>query len=506
MEEAFALDSLPCSHPIESHVGSDAHAHQMFDSISYCKGSAIIRMLAGHIGQEVFLKGIATYLKNRSYQNATSNDLWQALSQPSGVDVAVVMDSWIHEAGFPIVTAVLTADEIQLKQRPYPRHEEEQEKTCWNVPLLGKGPASSTTTDSILTARSGRVKQPSSPMTLNRDHAGYYRTEYPQGYLVSTTQSASKLSPIDKVGIITDMASLAFAGVRPIGELLSLITSFSGEKDCFVWSQIRKCAAMVLSSVSDDPQVANSFKTYIRQLIGAVKAEISWTGSAESYVRGELERNLIWLGATADDEDVLGEVKRRFALWKDGNKDSINRNLQAPIFGISVSRGGEEEYQAVKAEYIRNRTIDGREICIAAMGRTKHAAMARDFLDFSFASDENVTLQNIHFVGMALGNGTCADVMWEYVKENWDMVYDRLQINNVALNWFIDNALGSLDEPSAERDIAEFFAAKGLPELDHSVDVVRDNIKKNAASKARVRQEVPQWLRENGFLGSETSK
>ncbi|OAP60504.1 hypothetical protein AYL99_05506 [Fonsecaea erecta] len=505
LEEAFALDSLRSTHPIESQIESDSHVHQMFDSITYCKGSAVIRMLAGHIGQDNFLKGIAAYLKSRSYQNATSNDLWQALSAASGVDVASVMDSWIHEAGFPIVTAAPTSDGLCLSQKPFLGQDAQRKDICWQIPL-GLGKDSLAAADDILAADAGSVKLLPCLPKLNKDHAGFYRTEYPHGYLTTLTRSSSGMSSADKVGIITDMASLVVAGLRTTGELLSLMGEFRQEKDCFVWSQIRKTAAAVISSVSSQPEVVTGLKAYIRQLMRSIKSQISWTGSADSYVKGELERNLIQLAALADDEEVLGEIQQRFSRWSNGEKDLINRNLQAPIFGVSVSRGEEEEYHAIKAEYLRNQTIDGREICIAAMGRTKIPAMARDFLDFTFLTEDHITLQNVHFVGMALGNGPCAEVLWEYVKENWNAVYERLRINSVVFEWFVDNALSSLDSLEVESEISQFFAAKGLLEMKHPIDIVRDSIRRNAAYKARAGAEVSQWLKENGFLRPETFK
>lgn len=80
---------------------------QIFDHISYLKGSSVIRMLSGHLGQQVFLSGVADYLKAHAYGkplllefwtnedhltfvvtgNATTNDLWSALSKASKQDV-----------------------------------------------------------------------------------------------------------------------------------------------------------------------------------------------------------------------------------------------------------------------------------------------------------------------------------------------------------------------------------------------------------------------------------
>jgi aminopeptidase N len=45
--------------------------HQIFDHISYLKGSSVIRMLSGHLGVETFLKGVSEYLKAHEYSTFT---------------------------------------------------------------------------------------------------------------------------------------------------------------------------------------------------------------------------------------------------------------------------------------------------------------------------------------------------------------------------------------------------------------------------------------------------
>lgn len=49
------------------------------------------------------------YLNNNAYGNAVTNDLWNALTsvaQENGndVDVARIMNKWIHITGYPVVT------------------------------------------------------------------------------------------------------------------------------------------------------------------------------------------------------------------------------------------------------------------------------------------------------------------------------------------------------------------------------------------------------------------
>ena len=115
-EMAFTLDSLRTSHPIEVPVRNALEVDQIFDHISYLKGSSVIRMLASSLGIETFLKGVSDYLKAHEYGNAKTNDLWAALSQASGQDVTAIMDPWIRKIGFPVVTVAEEPGQISVKQ------------------------------------------------------------------------------------------------------------------------------------------------------------------------------------------------------------------------------------------------------------------------------------------------------------------------------------------------------------------------------------------------------
>jgi len=50
------MDSLRGSHAIEVEVNDALEIDQIFDAISYMKGSSCIRMLSNHLGVDTFLK------------------------------------------------------------------------------------------------------------------------------------------------------------------------------------------------------------------------------------------------------------------------------------------------------------------------------------------------------------------------------------------------------------------------------------------------------------------
>ena len=92
---------MRASHPIEVPVRDAMEVEQIFDAISYLKGSSMIRMLSSYIGVDVFLKGISAYLKKHAYGNATTNDLWAALGEASGKDINSSWAPGFGRSAFP---------------------------------------------------------------------------------------------------------------------------------------------------------------------------------------------------------------------------------------------------------------------------------------------------------------------------------------------------------------------------------------------------------------------
>jgi aminopeptidase 2 len=55
----------------------------------------VLRMLADFVGEDVFLRGVSIYLKKLLYKNSVTKDLWDGISESSGIDVNKMMAEWI---------------------------------------------------------------------------------------------------------------------------------------------------------------------------------------------------------------------------------------------------------------------------------------------------------------------------------------------------------------------------------------------------------------------------
>ncbi len=132
---AFEVDSLESTRSIEFEVRSPADADGMFDVLTYQKGGAVLRMLEQYLGEEQFRQGVSHYLRQHAYGNTETSDLWDAIEETSGQPVRRVMDSWIWQPGFPLVSAALDGDELVLSQQRF-SFGDTADPATWLVPVI----------------------------------------------------------------------------------------------------------------------------------------------------------------------------------------------------------------------------------------------------------------------------------------------------------------------------------------------------------------------------------
>jgi aminopeptidase N len=91
----------------------------MFDVVTYCKGSCILNMLRNLLGDSAFFEGLSLYLKNNAFKNADVQQLRLALEEVSGIDLNWYFDQWYYSAGNPELTVRYKWDEATSAETIY---------------------------------------------------------------------------------------------------------------------------------------------------------------------------------------------------------------------------------------------------------------------------------------------------------------------------------------------------------------------------------------------------
>ena len=159
----------------------------LFDgAIVYAKGSRLMHMLRRWLGDDAFRKGLGAYFEKHQYGNTIGRDLWDALSQASGRDVAAFMDAWLEQPGYPVVTAKVENDCLILTQKQFFIGEHEDKGRLWPVPLNSnwQGLPDTLTTERLeIPNYAALAAQNEGALRLNTENTAHYITDY-QGELL----------------------------------------------------------------------------------------------------------------------------------------------------------------------------------------------------------------------------------------------------------------------------------------------------------------------------------
>lgn len=101
----------------------------LLNANSYNKGGAVLHMLRGLLGDEVFFAGIRRYYRRHLNGNARTPDLRRAVEEEAGRDLGWFFDQWVYRPGYPILEvthtwdpyrseAVVTVQQVQKSEWP----------------------------------------------------------------------------------------------------------------------------------------------------------------------------------------------------------------------------------------------------------------------------------------------------------------------------------------------------------------------------------------------------
>ena len=321
-EAAMAPDSHASSHAIQVHVTDELQAANAFDpTITYNKGQAVLRMLEAHLGPDTFREGIRRYMKARAFGNATTADLWNALSAASRQDVGAIAAGWTTQAGLPLVSVAAECDAqgkrtVSLSQKRFFLEDGAADTSHWSVPLqIRAGNAAPATV--LLTQQGQRVAAGAcqEPLSANADAIGYYRVQYDATTLSTNTRAFGTLPDADRIAMLDDQWALVQTHSAPLASYLALAEGMRNSVDSSAWQQINDSLGVIEYDERGAPG-HDAFATYARSVIKPVADRLGWDAKAdETPDLQNLRRTVIQNLGVWGDAGVIAEARRHFAAF-----------------------------------------------------------------------------------------------------------------------------------------------------------------------------------------------
>ena len=508
LQSALGLDSLRSSHPIEVPVKRADEINQIFDDISYAKGSCVLRMISKHLGEETFMEGIRQYLKKHAYGNTTTGDLWAALSKASGQDVERVADIWTKSVGFPVVTVTEDAKEssIHVQQNRFLRTADvkpEEDKTLYPV-FLGLRTKDGVDESLTLNGRDGNFQVPDLDFfKVNANHSGIFRTCYTADRLrkLGENAKAGLLSVEDRAGMIADAGALSAAGYQKTGGLLSLLKSFDTEPEFVVWDEITTRIGAIRSAwIFQEENVKDALKTFQRDLVSSKAHEIGWNfQSSDSHIDQQFKSVLFGSAASAGDGKAKAAAFEIFEKFANGDRQALNSNLRAGVYSTVLQYGGKKEYDAIIKEYETAETSDDRNAALRSLGRASDPELIQRTLAYSLS--KHVRDQDVYLPLAGLrAHEEGIEALYAWMKDNWELLVKKMPPSFTMLGMVVTMSTSSFTTQAKLDDIQNFFANKSTKGFDRNLAQSYDAIKAKVGWIARDSEDVKQWLTQNKYL------
>ncbi|KAF2265569.1 hypothetical protein CC78DRAFT_532246 [Lojkania enalia] len=508
LASALSLDSLRSSHPIEVPVKRADEINQIFDAISYSKGSSVLRMISKYLGEDTFMEGVRRYLKKHAYGNTQTRDLWAALGGASGKDVEKVMDIWTKKVGFPVVTVTEnpSTTSIHVKQNRFLRTADvkpEEDQTLYPV-FLGLRTKDGIDEDLALFSREGDFKLKDLDFfKLNADHSGLYRTSYSPERLAQLGVAAKKglLTVEDRAGMISDAGALAASGYQKTSGILSLLESFKSEPDFVVWQEIISRISILRSAWTfEEESVREALRKFQLELSKDKAHELGWKFSDnDGHIEQQFKGMMFGAAGIVKDDAITKASFDMFNKFKGGDKSAIPPNVRGSVYAIVLANGGKEEYDVVLDQALHAATSDERNTALRSLGRAKSPEMIQRTLDLSLS--ESVKGQDIYLPISALRTHPMGvKALWKWMNDNWDELERRLPPSLSMLSSVVSICTSSFTHRDQIEDIKAFFASKSTKGFDKALAQSIDAITAKAAWIERDAEDVKAWLKDHGYL------
>ncbi|XP_032119707.1 aminopeptidase N [Sapajus apella] len=522
----MAVDALVSSHPLStpaSEVSTSAQISEQFDSISYSKGAAVLRMLSSFLSEDVFKQGLASYLHTFAYSNTIYRDLWDHLQEAVNnrsiqlpTNVSSIMDRWTLQMGFPLITVHTGTGAISQEHflldpdsnvtRPSDFNYQ------WIVPItsIRNGAQQAdywlreVQDDDNLFRTSGNEW-----VLLNLNVTGYYRVNYDDSNWrkIQTQLQTDRLAipVINRAQVINDAFNLASAHKVSVTLALNNTLFLIDETEYMPWEA-------ALSSLSyfklmfDRSEVYGPMKSYLKKQVTPLFFHFrnitnNWTVIPENLMDQYSEINAISTACTNGLPECEQMVSDLFKQWMANTSNNpIHPNLRSTVYCNAIAQGGEEEWNFAWEQFRSATLVNEADKLRAALACSNQVWILNRYLSYTLNPDL-IRKQDATSTIISIANNVVGQTLvWDFVQSNWKKLFNDYGggsfsfsnlIQGVTRRFSTEYELQQLEQFKKNNEDIGF--GSGTRALEQALEKTRANIKWVKENK----EAVLQWFTEN---------
>src|SRR6266487_3275323 len=496
-EQAMEGDARSTTHPIQQPIATEAEANSAFDDITYKKGQSFLRMLESFLGQDVFRDGIRRYMATHKFSNATTADLWNALSEASKKPIGEIAAGWTEQPGFPVVKVEREAGgKVSLRQERFTVNFKNAPPLEWKMPLtysvVREEPGTLLMTSKLESLQNIPADR---ALKLNVNGAGNYRVEYDEPSWKLLLEALPKLGVEDRVNLLSDAWALVQAGRAPVSLYFGLVEKLPASTELAEREQIINVLDFINRLLIGSPE-REKFQRYSRSLLRPTFETLGWEPKkGEPPTVGNLRASLINALGDLNDPEITAGCRERFEKYL-ANPASLAPDLRPPILAVVGRYADEATWNQLHELGLKTTSIEEKQNYYNALAEAIDPKLVKKTLPIAL-TDELPTSRAIFLVAGVARDSGHPDIAWEFAKANMKALLaksDAVGVNRFAPSLF------TFFPDDLRADELKSYAKDNLPSASApEVAKAVDEIQFRAEFKKRLATQLRAWVGDKGL-------
>ncbi|CAF0711353.1 unnamed protein product [Brachionus calyciflorus] len=490
-------DSSDTTRPVSLDVNTPEEIDANIDpTITYGKGSSIVKMLLYVLGEDTFRNGIEKYFKKYAYQNVDQFDLWNTLYEQAknenkltGVNITNVMTSWTKQKGHPVVHVKrINSTHISVSQNRFVLDSNAAQSSLkdvlWYVPLtlsvekIGSKDSSFTNQvnpynlfDKIIWIDPSKYEvilnlnqslASDNFLIANLDMATFCRINYDENNwkLISDQllTNNKELSNRTRAQLISDVFSLAQALYLSPEIALNHVKYLDNEFDYLPWSVFLN-RIKYFTNILDTSFVYDELQSYLQKLVKPYYTKLGWIEDVQKDLWTErlVRNNLVQYACQIELPECIETAKMYFNEYVEtGDMKNLPSQLRNVMLCAGIQYGTSKDFNFIfnKAKNTNDTTL--RNDFYAGLSCSKEQYLLSRYLN-----DQLNTSSLITAIRNVLNKPSGNSLAWQFLKNNWNFIYEKFNSSTTFSNLLLDLSIRFSSQEQLN-DVENFFKEKEL--------------------------------------------
>ncbi|KAL7640964.1 UNVERIFIED_CONTAM: hypothetical protein RMT77_008101 [Armadillidium vulgare] len=487
LQPALHLDCLESSHPINVPVTHPDEISEIFDLISYKKGSSVLRMMSNFLTEDTFRKGLSKYLTEKAFKSAVQDDLWRHLTQQAHKDktldknltVKEIMDTWTLQKGFPVLnvvtddrngTATLTQERFLLSKNASSSNTSDSYR--WWIPISfasESNPNFNVTNPKFWLSPNESRKiieiNKTGWVIFNNKQTGVYRVNYDKrnwNLIINqlTEKNHTVIDPINRAQLIDDALTLAKAGLLHYEKALTLLSYLKKETEYVPWATALNRLSYI-NGMFQHTRGYGALREFSLSLILPIYKKLGFEEKEnDNFLDKILRVEILTRACSLDYKPCVDKSVELYKAWMKNLNDSskIPPNLKSLVFCTAIREGGFDEWKFSWDQYKKSIIGSEKILLLSAMGCSKKTWILNGFMSSAIEEGKGIRKQDVARVFISVSGGDVGRIaIFEFLKEKFENIKNYLANVPSIFGAIIKSSTSSLNTKSQIYELKDFL-------------------------------------------------